>query len=867
MITFDDKDVDQLGSQLLAQLSAEDLNLILRFCKTLLDDYKSNSASDLKNAEVQATLISNLPYFLKIAQISFIGVEGAGGVNSSDNKVVELLLQCLETTSTWINHFLKYTEAEAQLKHFVPWFLTHLEASFSLQDDSIFKEICDMVVEMFRYNQNVWDRSTRERLYQFTFSVSPTILPPLLTLTEGLDDRNISYCRLVISIAEFLTPKYLQDPDNNGSFKQLLELLIAFSSIQPTPMVEDTMAMEILEFWNGFVEEIVGGGYLSSEQPQTGYINQIIGIYWNRIMLPPDNITNTWEKDTWQEFLSFRRDFCDFLELAYPIVSSKLFGLLVNSIVENIQQSHKTDGTRDPSSMNWRQIECSLYCLNGLSEMIGTSGDEYSTVQLVFNSSLWEDLSSCNSLRVRQTAVSLIGSFDTFFERPEGQPYLTTTLSYLFKSLSIPDLSLTASRSIQKLCASSRKHLVSLLPTLMDLYCSRQYYKTTGTVAHERTVNAIACVIQALDNLEEKAQYADRLVSILVEQLPVTIENKSQLTDPEVMLLVVSLLKCIVNIGKGLRIPEETASPNREELQSLATFWNTYSSSTREKIVGTIQWLTMDAIPFSQDPQICEVCCDIFKSGFSEIVPNPFVFDPDTILTFISAKHQYGPPTCYTTLIELSSCLVTSSSVGESTLATEYISELLQTFFSSTHENDYEPDIQIGNMQLLTQIYSHYPDSFLSNQSALPFLIGFATEMLASNDRFVIRATSKFWTTVITKDNARNETSRTRRSEILHSAGPLIVDKVVGKISGEAIRSDLECYTDVIKKLVNKYPLESKPWFVNSIINNPRPDLAKQDLSLRTRFLTKIFNLRGSRETNEVVKNFWSDCKGIANYT
>jgi hypothetical protein len=254
----------------------------------------------------------------------------------------------------------------------------------------------------------------------------------------------------------------------------------------------------------------------------------------------------------------------------------------------------------------------------------------------------------------------------------------------------------------------------------------------------------------------------------------------------------------------------------------------------------------------------------MFKTVFSETVDNPYVFDIGTVLTFIQAKHELGPIACYSLLIGLASCLVTSHSVGSAAIAKQFIDTLLETFFAPASISvEYEPDTQVGNLELLTQVLGHYMDVLLASTN-VRLLIEFAVRMLGSSDRFVLRAASKFWVTLIVNES---ETMNDIRVDTIRFVGPTLVEVLVHKVSGDAARSELEYYTDVIKKLVFKFPLQSKPWFLASVVESPHAALQRRDLTLRKHFVSKIFNLRGARETNNVVKNFWLSCRGIIDYT
>ncbi len=94
----------------------------------------------------------------------------------------------------------------------------------------------------------------------------------------------------------------------------------------------------------------------------------------------------------------------------------------------------------------------------------------------------------------------------------------------------------------------------------------------------------------------------------------------------------------------------------------------------------------------------------------------------------------------------------------------------------------------------------------------------------------------------------------------IQSLGPMLAESMVYNISGNAARSELDKVCDPLRKMVVRHP-GSKGWLQGALFSQDfASDLVKD--SEKTAFLQKIINLRGGRQTNQVVKNFWMDCKG-----
>lgn len=850
--------------QFLSSAKSEDIELILKYSQTLIEDLSNDNQTNIAAAKTGHILKErNLLLYCRILQFTFDNYTKA-----SDS----LLIQAVSSYVVWVQYFCSSKsslDSDGLLRKQAPYLLHLLQHS----EDEVVQKAIDGIIDITNYVASFWTRSFQQHLAEILIMFGNSMEQTYFSLRE--EDDHFEKVELFIKLllcycSEYMDP-YLASEGADQSYQQLLSYLLIFTKgRQEDRTINETTDVEILMFWSSFAEEIIGGGYLTAAHTGTvsEYMAQITAIYWERIKFPSEEVTKTWKNDTWDALTTFRRDLCDLLETVYPLVGEQLFELLVNSILQALSAHN------DPSLYDWETIECSLYCLNGLSAIIAPEGAEYAKVRNVFASSLWKDLPACHNLRVRQTAVNLIGSFDSFFERPEGHPYISVAMEYLFNSLYIPNLSLTASRSIQKLCVSCGKFITELLPSFFDTYESMSLYSQLENTAHERTVSALAYVIQEIPT-RRQVVYVDRLTSIIIQQAQVAFEagtdalSTGSVLDPA-LTRTVSLLKCLVGIGKGLRKSDDVQdSMSAEMVEEAYQVWQKDATKQRQKILELVKVFSIDKEPFNEDSQICEVCCDIFKCGLSEKYPNAFVFDAGTVLTFIVAKHQMGPHSCFSSLADLSCCLITSEQHGK--ISQEQINEhasiLLDTFFEqSTVALDLEPDVQTANLKLLSHMIIHGFFAVFLRHKNIELMIKFLMSMLGSADRLVLRDASAFWSSFISRSPTGDAQAVALKDTIFISIGPSLTQLIAEKISGDASRSDLDLYINVIRRMIVKYGVESKQWFTNCIVEQPTAKLASKDQRFRSLFVQQLFMLRGSKETVQVVKNFWLTCRGLPNY-
>lgn len=848
--------------EVVQNLSERNTILCLEFCQVLIEDVKGANLENTEEAKIDVIIndnINHLAVLLRYAsEILYLQV--------GDTRILD---HVFKTYGAWaLNHPMSsnYIQILLPVSNFI---FNHIHQNPGTE---LYQLGLDQISEILNRYPSFYDKQTKtyfaqilgetgrpmiemieKKIAEIAQSSEPYIYDNDDSGIEDLQEAAQSFSKAAITICELAMSNLesLKSPE----ISTLINYLLVISNFPGFPYVDHNLTMFMIEFWGSYAEAFLDTDDSVHFADARPCIFRVIEIFWNKITLPSPAQQVYWKKDSWEAFDSFRKDFWEFLDTTVVIVGSPLFSNLVNNILEQLNSP----------TANWEKLEASLSCLNALSENIT---NEYGLIAQVLQSPLLERLAQLDNMHIRTTGVNFIGSYDSFFEEDAGKPYLFPALDYLFKSLSISTLSTTASRSIQKLCSSCRTYLSSALSSFLDTFVNMNLYEILSNSSLERTVLAITYVIQAVEDLDTKGNYLNQLLTLMLGQLEKANDEYEHAKtaveeggDQEQFKRIVSLLRCLGNIGKGLQVPDDIHEPAQDRMQAIQQYWDADPFQIRSTLLKVMRIFAIDRPDFKSSVDVCECCCAIFKSGFSETVPGPFVFSIDTVLEFIKAKHVTGPAECHTALIDLSCCFVSSHSVGNCSIPAQYLNELLDTFFSdvSIMMHDREPETETSNLKLLRQIFSHYPDVFLDNPR-IEIMIRFAMRMLSSTDRFAMREATLFWSSFI------GITDNKRQNLVLASVGPELVETLVFKIAGDSARSELEFYSEVIKGLMGKQQLVSKPWFEKSLVNEPKHPLEKVDKSRRVMLLRQLMNLRGGRETTAVIKQFWLAARGITDY-
>lgn len=850
-------------------LSERNTVLGLEFCQVLIEDVKNANLENTQEAKVDGILNDNIPHLVILLRY-------ASEILYPQVQQPKILEHVFKTYAAWaLNHTMtaeynqllmpvtnfifQYTEANPNSELYqlaleeISEILTRFPTFYNMEMKTYFAHILGQhgrpLIEQIEKTNTRIAQSPEPYIYDNDDEVED-----MQELAQTFSKAAIALCELALNELSTTNPGPLETPE----MATLIKYLLVISNFPGFPYVDHNLTMFMLEFWGTYADAYIQLEWENNEDAGLCII-QVIEIYWAKITLPLPVQQAHWKTDSWEAFDSFRKDFWEFLDMTYGIVGSQLFNTLVTNILEQL-----SSGTPP----NWEKLEASLSCVNALSENIT---NEHALVAQLLQSPLLEQLAHLENMHIRTTGVNFIGSYSVFFEEDAGKAYLFPALDYLFKSLSIASLSTTASRSVLKLCSSCRTYLSSSLSSFFDTYTNMSLYAILGNASHERTVLAISYVIQAVEDVETKAWYVNQLITLILGQLEKVndeYEQSKQLTDgpsKEAFQRIVSLLKCLGNIGKGLQVPDDfQGQPAKEQVDAMTAYWDADKFSIRANLLQVMRIFTIDRLDFRASVDICESCCGILKSGFSESVPGPFVFPINTVLEFIKAKHATGPVDCRPALVDLSCCFVSSHSVGSSTIPAQYVNSLLATFFSEVDAMlEYEPETQTSNLKLLRQIFTHYAEVFLDNPK-IEVMIRFAVQMLQSTDRFAMREATAFWTSFIGLSPSSG--GYAQQQAILSSVGPDLARTLVSKIAGDSARSELEYYSEVIKSLLSKQLFLAKPWFESALVVNPVHPVDKIDGQRRDKLCKQLVGLRGSRQTTQVVKQFWLASRGITDY-
>lgn len=464
---------------------------------------------------------------------------------------------------------------------------------------------------------------------------------------------SLQFGQFMLAFGDSTIQNLAQNSATDPQSQQFLSALCGLLRAKGYAVYEDKIFLPALEFWSTFVETMVDFLYSSEEgEPwflsAKAHIMQAIESCWYKIQFPPVQEFRSWDSVDRTEFKDARKEVADLLQQSYVLVGPPLFSVFVDLTLQSV------------NTRSWAKLEASLYCLTALSDCISDNEcDVY--LEKVFESPIFSVLVDSDTEmlpRTQQTFLMLIDEYSKYFEG--HTKYLPQTLTHLFEAVESPLLAGTASKSIFSLCSSCRSSLITDVGTFLRVYEKVSQNSSVDSLTKERITGAIASVIQAIPEDELKQPPLDELLNFIEKDLRhcshmLTLEasiTPSQPGNPsntnvganssfqEALEVGLSALRCLASMGKGLQVPDDRLV-DVEAKKSVPSFWISGGGNVVQQRILRIIVALCDAFPTEGD--IVEAACQVFRSGFTEDEPGPFVFGLDVVVQFLLRADYHTP--------------------------------------------------------------------------------------------------------------------------------------------------------------------------------------------------------------------------------
>ena len=431
-------------------------------------------------------------------------------------------------------------------------------------------------------------------------------------------------------------------------FLQMLRRLLTANGY---PVFEDKVFVPAVEFWSTFAEIITDLMYSDDEgtaswiETAMSHVLDAVSHAWKKIVYPPSSDFSQWDSTERTGFHDARKDVVDLLESTFTVAGPRLITTFAELLLAAL------------SSSTWLHLEAAAYCLGGLADCVKDDDRCDKALTMVFSSQLFSNLQSNSAaipLRVRQTCVSLIENYTTFFERHVH--LLPPALNLLFSGLGDPSMASPASKSILRLCSSCRHHLHTEVNAFLTEYQQLASRKCLDCLSSERVLGAIACIAQAAPDPNYRHAACAQILSLIQGDVHISIDlvqSSSVLAIPcqqsprcfdetlgESTALHTGLrsLRCLVAVARSFQSPDDlVVDIISEKDHDQFDVHNLDGDSSRHQLQKQIIDIIVSVQrAFASSAEVVELICSVLRCGFSETEPGPFVLPPNDVAHYIT---------------------------------------------------------------------------------------------------------------------------------------------------------------------------------------------------------------------------------------
>jgi hypothetical protein len=552
---------------------------------------------------------------------------------------------------------------------------------------------------------------------------------------------------------------------------------------------------------------------------------------WAKVRFPPPEDFARLDSDKQREFRVFRVDTKDLLLSAYPTLKTVMTEAIAHLCLESLGRQ------------SWLEVEASLFCLNAIA--IAEQESEDKILAELFGSQLYVQLKQPQSpipARTRRTAVDLLGQYAEFFER--HTEFLPAALEFLFASLESAALAQQAAKSILSLCSSCRSSLTAQLSNFAQAYEQFLSWPTADQSTKERVIGGVAAIIQALPSPNDQTNWLNALLQFInrdIEDAAAKLHS-GRLEEGQVSAL--TAMRCLVGVAKASQAPDDLEGDLNQD-GSAADFWHSDPGQAVQTHICDAIRMVMQLFSQSQDPleqhgEVVETICAIFRAGFSESAPGPFVLPAQVIVEFFVTTQLSTPR--LDVVLSMACAFLRSHSMPSSPRIDTEVGLFLRHLIQIIHTIDdprNEAEVSSNMIDVLTRFMPRYVNVLLQVPSPenLERLFGFPLGCLVVPEYLPKRSAAQFWAAFFTLKPYTSGVSQDHLDEVLMHFGPRLAAALIHQVAGNATRTDLDWYAEPLKAFCTRH-VQTKKWLEAALMENDFP--AQVSPEVRRRFLKQL---------------------------
>uniref|UniRef100_A0A8D1TIZ0 Importin-13 n=1 Tax=Sus scrofa TaxID=9823 RepID=A0A8D1TIZ0_PIG len=718
---------------------------------------------------------------------------------SSPSCVRQKVLKCF---SSWVQLEVPLQDCEALI-----------QAAFSaLQDSELFDSSVEAIV-------NAISQPDAQRYVNTLLKLIPLVLGLQDQLRQAVQNGDMEtshgICRIAVALGENHSRALLDQVEHWQSFLALVNMIMFCTGIPGHFPVNETTSSLTLTFW---------------------YTLQLVDVLLHKAQFPSDEEYGFWSSDEKEQFRIYRVDISDTLMYVYEMLGAELLSSLDDKLGRLLTSSE------EPYS--WQHMEALLYGFQSIAETIDVNYSDVvpGLIGLIPRISI-------SNVQLADTVMFTIGALSEWLA--DHPVMINSVLPLVLHALGNPELSISSVSTLKKICRECKYDLppyaANIVAVSQDVLM-KQIHKTSQCMW---LMQALGFLLSALQ-VEEILKNLHSLISPYIQQLEKLAE---EIPNPSNKLAIVHILGLLSNLFTTLDVSHHDDDHEGPELRKLPVPQG--PNPVVVVLQQVFQLIQKVLSKWLNDAQVVEAVCAIFEKSVKTLlddfapmvpqlcemlgrmystIPQASALDLTRQLVHIFAHEPaHFPP------IEALFLLVTSVTL---------------TLFQQGPRD--HPDIVDSFMQLLAQALKRKPDLFLCERLDVKAVFQCAVLALKFPEAPTVKASCGFFTELLPRCGEVEPVGK-----VVQEDGRMLLIAVLEAIGGQASRSLMDCFADILFAL-NKHCFSLLSVWIKEALQSPGFPSARLSPEQKDTFSQQILRERvNKRRVKEMVKEFTLLCRGL----
>ncbi|XP_077816465.1 importin-13 isoform X2 [Macaca mulatta] len=746
---------------------------------------------------------------------------------SSPSCVRQKVLKCF---SSWVQLEVPLQDCEALI-----------QAAFAaLQDSELFDSSVEAIV-------NAISQPDAQRYVNTLLKLIPLVLGLQEQLRQAVQNGDMEtshgICRIAVALGENHSRALLDQVEHWQSFLALVNMIMFCTGIPGHYPVNETTSSLTLTFWYTLQDDILSFEAEKQAVYQQVYrpvYFQLVDVLLHKAQFPSDEEYGFWSSDEKEQFRIYRVDISDTLMYVYEMLGAELLSNLYDKLGRLLTSSE------EPYS--WQHTEALLYGFQSIAETIDVNYSDVvpGLIGLIPRISI-------SNVQLADTVMFTIGALSEWLA--DHPVMINSVLPLVLHALGNPELSVSSVSTLKKICRECKYDLppyaANIVAVSQDVLM-KQIHKTSQCMW---LMQALGFLLSALQ-VEEILKNLHSLISPYIQQLEKLAE---EIPNPSNKLAIVHILGLLSNLFTTLDISHHEDDHEGPELRKLPVPQG--PNPVVVVLQQVFQLIQKVLSKWLNDAQVVEAVCAIFEKSVKTLLDDFAPMVPQ-LCEMLGRMYSTIPQASALDLTRQVGLLVGAELLTladqHSLLSCSWSTSLLMSLPTFPQLRPSSCSSPPSHSLSSSKALKRKPDLFLCERLDVKAVFQCAVLALKFPEAPTVKASCGFFTELLPRCGEVESVGK-----VVQEDGRMLLIAVLEAIGGQASRSLMDCFADILFAL-NKHCFSLLSMWIKEALQPPGFPSARLSPEQKDTFSQQILRERvNKRRVKEMVKEFTLLCRGL----